>query len=136
MKIFYLTIRLFIVTISVALLSGCQSAMNSFVETRLKKEAEAINKKVDKEIQDGVRIDSASAVGKSIRFSYTMVNFGKGDLDLKIFYKTAKSKLIEIANSKKMNFYKKNNVTIAYAYYFKGGEPLSTIIIKPEDYKK
>jgi hypothetical protein len=134
MKIFRLTIQLFIVAVSIVLLSGCQSAMNSFVETRLKKEAEVINKKADKDIQDGVRVDSASAVGKSIRFNYTMVNFGKGDLDLKIFYKTAKSELIEIANSKEMVFYKKNKVTIAYAYYYKDGTPLTTIIIKPEDY--
>ena len=135
MKIFCLTIQLFIVAISFALLSGCQSAMDSFVETRLKQEAAAINNKADKKIENDIRVDSASVSGKSIRFSYTMMMLTKEEMSPKVFYETMKPELIQYANSKDMGFYQKNKVTIAYAYYYKNGTPLSTIIIKPEDYK-
>ncbi|MFA6059952.1 MAG: hypothetical protein WC756_17225 [Taibaiella sp.] len=135
MKIFYLTIWLFIVAISFTLFPGCQSAMNSFIETRLKQEAAAINNKVDKKIENDIRVDSASTSGKSIRFSYTMMMLTKEEMSPKVFYETMKPELIQYANSKDMGFYQKNKITIAYAYYYKNGTPLSTIIIKPEDYK-
>lgn len=135
MKIFHLTIRLFIVAISFALLPGCQSAMDSFVETRLKQDAEATNKRSGTEVGDGVRLDSASATGKTIRFCYTMLDVNKEDINASVFYKTAKTELIKTADTTTgMDFYKKNNVTIAYVYYYQNGTPLSTIIIKPEDY--
>lgn len=128
-------VRLLIIAISFVSWTSCQSAIDNVVEIRLKQEVAAINNKADKKIENDIRVDSASTSGKSIRFSYTMMTLTKEDMSPKVFYETMKPELIQYANSKDMGFYQKNKVTIAYAYYYKNGTPLSTIIIKPEDYK-
>lgn len=114
------------------MLTGCQSALDDMVALQLKKEAEALNKKGARYIAEGVRIDSVSAAGKSIRFSYTLVNVGKGDVDPATFYNTVKKDLTIAADTMaKMAFYRQNKVKVTYAYYYKDGKPLSTIIVKP-----
>jgi hypothetical protein len=133
MKKSNLTFRLVILFISVFSLSSCQSVMKETIVAKLKADAAAIT--TPKEMGSGIRIDSVSADGLSMRFSYTMTNQSKGDLDQAAFYKTVKEEMLNKANtSPDFEFYKKNKVKLAFAYYFKNGAPLSTIIIKPEDY--
>lgn len=129
-------LRLYVVLLLLAAFAGCQAATEGFIEARLKTEAAAANKITPKEISDGVRLDSVSAEGKSMRFNYTMMDYDKDDLDAAVFYKNAKEELIKLANTDKdLAFFRKHKIKIAYAYYFKDGRPLSTIIIKAEDYK-
>lgn len=136
MKSLSSVLRLYVVLALLAVFAGCQAATDSFIEARLKTEAAAANKITPTEISDGIRLDSVSAKGKSMRFSYTMMEYVKGDLDAPVFYKNAKEELIKLANTDKdMEFFRKHKIKIAYAYYFNDGQPLSTIIIRPEDYK-
>lgn len=114
------------------MLTGCQSALDDMVALQLKKEAEALNKKGARYVTEGVRMDSVSTAGKSIRFSYTLVTVAKGDVDPATFYNTVKKDLIIAADTMtEMAFYRKNKVKVTYAYYYKDGRPLSTIIVKP-----
>lgn len=136
MKAILSLLKLSIVIALFAALASCQAATDSIVETKLKAEAAALNKVSPKDVTDGVRLDSVSTKGKSMRFNYTMLEYAKGDLDVPVFYKNAKDGLLIEANTNKdMSFFKEHKIQVAYAYYFKGGEPLSTIIIKAEDYK-
>jgi hypothetical protein len=135
MKPIYRHLCLLIIAITVVFAAGCQSAIDNVVELKLQKDVEATNKQGGMEIAEGVRMDSASTTGKTIRFNYTMLEVSKEDINAATFYKATKEELIKIiGTNKEMEFYKKNNVTMAYAYYYQDGTPLSTIIIKPEDY--
>lgn len=135
MKLFNLTIYSFIIFIGLAFLVGCDTVVEGVVERKL--EAEAAAYKLPEDVGNGIRLDSVSAKGLAIRYSYTATKLAKGELDVPTFYKTAKEEMLNKANTDPdMAFYKKNKIKLSFAYYFKGGEPLSTIIIKPEDYKK
>ncbi len=113
-------------------LSGCQSALDDMVSLQLRKEAEQLNKKGPREVADGVRMDSVSAKGKSIKFSYTLVHVAKGDVDPASFYHKVKKELTDYADTMaEMQFYRKNKIQVSYAYYYKNGTPLTTIIVKP-----
>ena len=135
MKPLSLTIYSFIIFIGLSFLTSCDSVVKSAIETKLEAEAAAYN--LPEDVGNGIRLDSISTKGLSIRYSYTATELAKGELDVPTFYKTAKEDMLKKANTDPdMAFYKKNKIKLSFAYYFKGGEPLSTIIIKPEDYKK
>ncbi|WP_118952695.1 hypothetical protein [Taibaiella helva] len=124
--------RLFVFLFMLLLCSGCQSALDDMISLQLRKEAEQLNKRGPKEVSDGVRMDSVSTKGKSIKFSYTLVRIGKGDVDPASFYRKLKKELTDVADTlPAMQFYRKNKVKVSYAYYYKDGQPLSTIVIKP-----
>ena len=136
MKSLFPGLGIYVALTLLVLFSGCKAATDKFVEANLKTQAAAANEMANKEVADGVRLDSVSAEGKSMRFSYTMLEYSKGDLDIPVFYKNAKAELIKEANTNPdLKFFREHKVKIAYAYYFADGEPLSTIVIKPEDYK-
>lgn len=135
MKLLNLAIYSFIIFIGQLSLTSCDTIVKSAIETKL--EAEAAAYKLPEDVGNGIRLDSISTKGLSIRYSYTATELAKGELDVPTFYKTAKDNMLNKANTDPdMAFYKKNKIKLSFAYYFKGGEPLSTIIIKPEDYKK
>jgi hypothetical protein len=135
MKLFNLTIYSFIIFIGPAFLVGCDTVVEGVIEKKL--EAEVAAYKLPEDVGNGIRLDSISTKGLAIRYSYTATELAKGELDVPTFYKTAKENMLNKANTDPdMAFYKKNKIKLSFAYYFKGGEPLSTIIIKPEDYKK
>jgi hypothetical protein len=135
MKLFNLTIYPFLISISLVSLASCDTVVKNVVERKL--EAEAAAYKLPEDVGNGIRLDSISTKGLSIRYSYTATELAKGELDVPTFYKTAKEDMLNKANTDPdMAFYKENKIKLSFAYYFKGGEPLSTIIIKPEDYKK
>jgi hypothetical protein len=135
MKLFNLTIYSFIIFIGLAFVVGCDTVVEGVIEKKL--EAEVAAYKLPEDVGNGIRLDSISTKGLAIRYSYTATELAKGELDVPTFYKTAKENMLNKANTDPdMAFYKKNKIKLSFAYYFKGGEPLSTIIIKPEDYKK
>jgi hypothetical protein len=135
MKLFSTILSSLIVLISFFVFTGCESVRQESIAAQLKAGAEAVTTPED--LGDGLRLDSVSAKGVSVRYSYTMTEYAKGDLNQPEFYKTMKLDLMRKADtSAEMAFYRKNKVKVSFAYYFKDGEPLSTIIIKPEDYKK
>jgi hypothetical protein len=134
MKLFNITLSSLIILISFFAFTGCESIRQDSLAAQLKAGAEAVTTPQD--LGDGLRLDSVSTKGVSVRYSYTMTEYAKGDLNLPEFYKTVKPDLMKKADtSAEMAFYRKNKIKVSFAYYFKGGEPLSTIIIKPEDYK-
>jgi hypothetical protein len=134
MKMLSSILNSLIVFISLISLASCDTVVKNVVESKL--EAEAAAYKLPEDVGNGIRLDSIATKGFSIRYSYTATELAKGELDVPTFYKTAKEDMLNKANTDPdMAFYKKNKVKLSFAYYFKGGEPLSTIIIKPEDYK-
>lgn len=135
MKLLSLALYSFLISIGLLFLTSCDTVVKNVVEAKL--EAEAAAYKLPEDVGNGIRLDSISTKGLSIRYSYTATELAKGELDIPVFYKTAKEDMLHKANTDPdMAFYKKNKIKLSFAYYFKGGEPLSTIIIKPEDYKK
>lgn len=135
MKKSNLILQFALIIISAFVLTSCESVIKESLAAKLKAEAAAVT--TPKDLGNGIRIDSVSTDGLSIRYSYTLTERSKGDIDLAVFYKTVKEEMLSKANSSPdLAFYKKNKVKLAFAYYFKNGEPLSTIIIKPEDYTK
>lgn len=133
MKPFNLTIYSFLIFISLVSLVSCDAVVEGVVEKKLEAEAKAY--KLPEDVGNGIRLDSISTKGLAIRYSYTATELAKGELDIPTFYKTAKEDMLNKANTDPdMAFYKKNKIKLSFAYYFKGGEPMSTIIIKPEDY--
>lgn len=133
MKLSIRTAWLWIIAISFVTLTGCESIKKDSLAATLKAQAAAITTPQD--MGDGLRLDSVSTKDISVRYSYTMTAYAKGDLNLPVFYKSVKAEIMARADtSENMAFYRKNRIKVSFAYYFKGGEPLSTIIIKPEDY--
>jgi hypothetical protein len=114
------------------LFASCKQTVENVIAAKLKKEEDA---QVPRDMGDGIRLDTVSAKGLSIRYSYTFTEYKEGELNRPVFYKVQKKELLDLArHSEDMTFYRDNKIKMSFAYYFNDGKPISTIIIKPEDY--
>lgn len=137
-------------TIILGVLSGCGSKSkneNSPTETSVvKKEApdkkyielaKETNKKMPMVLPVGIRQDKVEAVSKN-EFKYYYTFTKEPEVSAEEFIRSAKPALSLGARESKEDIFatfKKDKMTLIYAYYKMDGSLFAEVILKPEDYK-
>jgi len=118
--------------------ASCKQATDSVVEALMEQEAKKFNKNGPIMVDEETRIDSIHiADGRKLEYCYTLVNYAKEDLDVKIFRSnlepTLKKTVMEMEALSKL---KDAEVIFSYNYFDKAGKPVTEIVVGPNDYKK
>lgn len=117
---------------------SCKQATDSVVEALMEQEAKKFNKNGPIMVDEETRIDSIHvADGRKLEYCYTLVNFAKEDLDVKIFRSNLEPTLKKtVIDMKELDKLKEADVIFSYNYADKAGKPVTQIVIGPNDYKK
>ena len=131
-------LRLSVVCLTLILVS-CKKERT--VDDELKEVATGMNKLMPQNLNDGVRLDSVSALpDKVFRYNYTLTDDVKESVtpeEIETFKKEAKEGALRvIKTSADMEEFRKNNVTMNYFYFDKNGKQITDFTITPTEYKK
>ncbi|ALR31539.1 hypothetical protein ATE47_13885 [Chryseobacterium sp. IHB B 17019] len=110
------------------------------IDDELKEAAANMNKLTPQILNDGVRLDSVSALpNKIFKYNYTLTDDVKESVtpqEIETFKSQAKEGAIRVVKtSADMQEFRDNDVTLQYSYFDKNGKPTADFIIKPEEYK-
>ncbi|MDR6405728.1 MULTISPECIES: hypothetical protein [Chryseobacterium] len=110
------------------------------IDDELKEAAANMNKLTPQILNDGVRLDSVSALpNKVFKYNYTLTDDVKESVtpqEIETFKSQAKEGAIRVVKtSADMQEFRDNDVTLQYSYFDKNGKPTADFIIKPEEYK-
>ena len=110
------------------------------IDDELKEAAANMNKMTPQVLNDGVRLDSISALpGKVFKYNYTLTEDVKESVtpeEIATFKTQAKEGAIRVVKtSSDMQEFRDNDVTLQYSYYDKNGKPIADFTIKADEYK-
>lgn len=127
----FFTIGLLILILALHACSGSSSFKKEML-----KDAEEINASAPMMIDDITRLDNAEVIKSNIfRYNYTLVNHTKSDPEIKELIERMESRITTLVkDSKKLEPYKKNKITMSYSYQDKNGVFLFRIDITPDKY--
>ena len=111
------------------------------IDDELKEAAISMNKLAPQILNDGVRLDSVSALpNKVFKYNYTLTDDVKESVtpeEIETFKSQAKAGAIRVVKtSADMEEFRKNDVTLQYSYSDKNGKPTAEFTITPAEYKK
>jgi hypothetical protein len=110
------------------------------IDDELKEAAASMNKLTPQILNDGVRLDSVSALpNKVFKYNYTLTDDVKESVtpeEIETFKIQAKEGAIKVVKtSADMEEFRKNDVTLQYFYSDKNGKPTAEFTITPTEYK-
>lgn len=116
---------------------GVQQFFMKDLESELKMAAVELNKLTPMEIDEYVRLDSASSKGKTNFIYYnTLYSYEKSEVKVDTVTKYVKPGLVEnIKNSSELKVYRDNHITMDYIFYDKYGYYVTKISVTPDLYK-
>ena len=99
--------------------------------------ASEMNKNCPIMIDSETRLDNAIAGdGKTIYYSYTLVNYDKNDIDVDRFESIMKPQILNVIKTNpEMKSLRNNDVTFVYNYKDKSSIHITSIKYSPKDYK-
>jgi hypothetical protein len=117
---------------------GVQKFFKKDLESELKNAAFELNKETPIQIDQYMRLDSASTKGKTnFIYYYTLLEVEKFEVNLDTVNKYLRPNIIEnVKSNSELKVYRKNNITMDYNYYDKNGIFVTEISITPDLYKK
>jgi hypothetical protein len=100
--------------------------------------ASEMNKNCPFMVDSETRLDNTIAgESKSILYNYTLINYGKDDIDLNYFDSNLKPVILNtIKNNPEMKILRDNDVTFVYNYNDKYGFRITTLKFSPKDYSE
>jgi len=118
----------FIGKTSVETYSSLKKELN--LNSILIKTASNINKNLPMMVNSEMRLDTTIAIDKTFRYQYTLINYSVNDITAKeINDKFAKQIINNVCTTKDMEAFVKNDITVIYSYYGKGGKEITNISV-------
>ncbi|PJJ68283.1 hypothetical protein [Chryseobacterium geocarposphaerae] len=110
------------------------------IDEELKEVATNMNKLTPQILNDGIRLDSVSALpNKVFKYNYTLTDDVKESVtpaEIETFKSQAKEGAIRtVKTSQDMEEFRNNDVTLQYFYSDKNGKPTADFTITPAEYK-
>ncbi|WP_449400560.1 hypothetical protein [Chryseobacterium wanjuense] len=110
------------------------------IDDELKEAAANMNKLTPQILNEGVRLDSVSALpNKVFKYNYTLTDDVKENVtpeEIETFKKEAKEGALKVVkNSGDMQEFRNNDVTLQYSYFDKNGKLTADFTIAPAEYK-
>lgn len=102
------------------------------------KDAEEVNASAPMMIDNITRLDHAEVIrNNTFRYNYTLVNHTKSDPEINDLIERMENRITTLVkDSKKLEPYKKNKITMSYFYMDKNGDFLFEILVTPDKYQK
>lgn len=137
-KLISLVVTVFAIALAGFSLAGCSTG--PIVDKVLAETANELNKNVPMTVDAETRLDNVSALpNQTMRYSYTLVNFAKSDLDedmLTQMQDTMKPSILNlIKTSSDMKSLRDLGVTFEYLYRSNDSQELFKLAFGPSDYK-
>ncbi len=109
------------------------------IDDELKEAAASMNKLTPQILNEGVRLDSVSALpNKIFKYNYTLTDDVKENVtseEIGTFKKEAKERAIRVVKtSADMQEFRDNDVTLQYSYFDKNGKSMADFTITPAEY--
>ncbi|MBJ6369162.1 hypothetical protein [Snuella sedimenti] len=103
----------------------------------LQKVSDDTNKKCPITINKYTRLDNTHILsGNTIQYNYTLVDFEKGEADIKLIEKEFTNTILnDVKTNPKLKILRDKNITITYYYKDKNGEFLYNFKVTPNMYK-
>jgi hypothetical protein len=119
-------------------LTSCKNEKT--IDEELKEVAANMNKLTPQTLNDGVRLDSVSALpNKVFKYHYTLTDDVKESVtpeEIETFKSQAKEGAVRaVKTSADMEEFRNNDVTLHYSYSDKNGKPTADFTITPAEYK-
>lgn len=103
------------------------------VHAKLTKVSDTINDRLPMMVDTQTRLDSTEAIGTTLKYNYTVVNFSAANVSADKIKTTVRPKVIKrLCTSQKMKVFVKHGVSLIYAYKGKNGAPITTLKISPD----
>jgi hypothetical protein len=116
---------------------ACKDAGNAIVETLLRREADAFNKKGGKMVDDITRLDRIDVkAGRRLIYHYTIIKYSAEELDTNVVKKRMVPQILELVRKPALKYLRERDVIFCYSYYDKKGKYFFDIDVTPADYNK
>lgn len=117
---------------------GVQQFFKPDMAEELKEVAIELNKQTPMQIDEFVRLDSASSKGKNnFIYHYTLVAAEKQEVDLDTVNKYIRPGIIEnVKTHPDLKIFRDNQITMDYRYYDRKGDFVTEISVTPDLYKQ
>ena len=108
------------------------------IDAELAKVASEINKNCPMVVDQEIRLDNTAAFpNRTLQYNYTILNYEKAELDIKVVERTLFSGILEnIKTNPDMKAMKENEITFNYYYKDKKGAFVTKYVVTPEMYKE
>lgn len=117
---------------------GVQQFFKPDMAAELKELSVELNKQTPMQIDEFVRLDSASSKGETnFIYHYTLVAAEKQEVNLDTVNKYIRTGIIEnVKNHPDLKIFRDNQITMDYRYYDRKGDFVTEISVTPDLYKQ
>lgn len=112
-----------------------KSEKNISIESELQTISNEINKKCPIIIDSNTRLDNTGALGGSLYYNYTFINYTINEIDISYMEADMKPNILNnIRTNPGMRYLRDRKVTFIYSYKDRFGEHVTSFVYQPEDY--